>query len=138
MSYTESSDKDIRHYSGTVSYKKSFKLGKGEIRSSQSFAIDLGSVKNLARVYVNGHDIGTAWKTPFKLDIPPGYLHPGKNELEIKVYNLWVNRIIGDLQPDCEKKWTYVSSLFFTADSPLLPSGLLGPVRIIGINETNE
>ena len=138
MSYTESSDKDIRHYSGTVSYKKSFKLGKGEIRSSQFFAIDLGSVKNLARVYVNGHDIGTAWKTPFKLDIPQAYLHPGKNELEIKVYNLWVNRIIGDLQPDCQKKWTYVSSLFFTADSPLLPSGLLGPVRIIGINETNE
>ena len=138
MSYTESSDKDIRHYSGTVSYRKSFKLGKGGIRSFQSFAIDLGSVKNLARVYVNGHDIGTAWKTPFKLDIPQAYLHPGKNELEIKVYNLWVNRIIGDLQPDCEKKWTYVSSQFFTADSPLLPSGLLGPVRIIGINETNE
>ena len=134
ISYTDSPDRNIRYYSGTVIYRKSFKLTRKQLRGSASFAIDLGSVKNLARVYVNGQDIGVAWKAPFKLDIPEGCLHPGVNLLEVKVINLWPNRIIGDLQPDNDRTWTYISSLFYTPESPLLPSGLLGPVRIKSVN----
>ena len=58
-------------------------------------------------------------------------LKPGANTLEIKVTNLWVNRLIGDQQPDVTKKYTYTAQQFYRADSPLLPSGLLGPVRIV-------
>ena len=134
ISYTDSPDRNIRYYSGTVIYRKSFKLTRKQLRGSASFAIDLGSVKNLARVYVNGQDIGVAWKAPFKLNIPEGCLHPGVNLLEVKVINLWPNRIIGDLQPDNDRTWTYISSLFYTPESPLLPSGLLGPVRIKSVN----
>ena len=130
MSYTESDDPAIRYYSGTVTYRKSFSLKKKHLRKAKVCEIDLGSVKNLARVTVNGHDLGVAWKAPFRVEVPPEYLHAGKNDLEVKVINLWPNRIIGDLQPDAPKKWTYTASNWYTADSPLLPSGLLGPVTV--------
>ena len=130
MSYTESLDRNIRYYSGTVTYRKNFTLDKKQTRRASSFEIDLGSVKELARVSVNGHDLGVVWKAPFRLEIPVEYLHPGINSLEVKVINLWVNRLIGDLQPGASRKWTYVSSNFYTADSPLKPSGLLGPVTL--------
>jgi hypothetical protein len=130
MSYTESDDPAIRYYSGTVTYRKSFSLKKKHLRKAKVCEIDLGSVKNLARVTVNGHDLGVVWKAPFRVEVPPEYLHAGKNDLEVKVINLWPNRIIGDLQPDAPKKWTYTASNWYTADSPLLPSGLLGPVTV--------
>ena len=133
MSYTESPVRDIRHYSGTVTYRKNFSLTKKQVKGAASFEIDLGSVKNLARVSVNGHDLGVAWKAPFRLEIPAEYLHDGINSLEIKVINLWVNRIIGDLQPDAGRTWTYVASNFYTADSTLVPSGLLGPVTVSSV-----
>jgi len=133
MSYTESPDKAIRYYSGTVTYRKNFSLDKKHLRGAGSFEIDLGSVKEMARVSVNGYDLGVVWKAPFRLEIPAEHLHTGINSLEIKVINLWPNRLIGDLQPDAVRTWTYVSSNFYTADSPLLPSGLLGPVTLTAI-----
>ena len=133
MSYTESSDPSIRYYSGTVSYRKEFTLEQKHLKKILSFELDLGSVKELAHVYVNGHDAGVVWKTPFRLEIPAEYLQKGVNTLEIKVINLWTNRLIGDLQPGVTKKWTYTSFNFYTPDSPLLPSGLLGPVTLSGV-----
>ena len=130
MSYTESSDPAIRYYAGTVTYRNSFALQKKHLRNVSGFEIDLGSVKNLARVSVNGYDLGVVWKAPFRVEVPAAYLHEGENSLEIKVINLWPNRIIGDLQPDAVRKWTYTASNWYTADSPLLPSGLLGPVTV--------
>ena len=130
MSYTESTDPAIRYYAGTVIYRKSFSLKKKQLKDVPAFEIDLGSVKNLARVTVNGHDLGVVWKAPFRVEIPAEYLQPGSNALEVKVINLWPNRIIGDLQPDAPRKWTYTASNWYTADSPLLPSGLLGPVTV--------
>lgn len=132
MSYTESANEAIRYYAGTVTYRKDFTLSKKQLKVS-AMEIDLGTVKNLARVSVNGHDIGVAWKAPFRLEIPAEYLHSGINSLEIKVINLWPNRLIGDLQPGAKRTWTYVASNFYTADSPLPPSGLLGPVTLSGI-----
>jgi hypothetical protein len=58
-------------------------------------------------------------------------LKPGANTVVVKVTNLWVNRLIGDQQPDAATKYTYTSQQFYRADSPLLPSGLIGPVRVI-------
>ena len=132
-SYTESADPAIRYYAGTVSYRNTFQLKKKQLKKLVSCELDLGEVKNLARVQVNGHDLGVVWKAPFRVEIPAEYLNIGVNSLEIKVINLWPNRIIGDLQPDAGRKWTYVSSNWYTADSPLLPSGLLGPVTLTGV-----
>jgi hypothetical protein len=92
--------------------------------------LDLGSVKNLAEVTVNGKAPGIVWKAPFRVDVTNS-LKSGDNALEVRVTNLWVNRLIGDAQPDVVKKYTYTTQQFYRANSRLAPSGLLGPVRII-------
>ena len=132
-SYTESANPAIRYYSGTVVYRKEFNLSKKQVKDMLSYEIDLGSVKELARVSINGFDLGVVWKAPFRVEVPAEYIHQGINALEVKVINLWPNRIIGDLQPDAVRIWTYVGSPFYSADSPLLPSGLLGPVTLSGV-----
>ena len=92
--------------------------------------MDLGSVKELAEVLVNGKSVGVVWKAPFRIDITSA-LKTGSNKLEVKVTNLWVNRLIGDAQPGETKKITFTTMPFYQANSPLLPSGLLGPVQIL-------
>ena len=72
---------------------------------------------------------GILWKVPFKIDLT-GKLRPGVNQVAVKVTNLWVNRMIGDRQPDVEHTYTFTSPVFYGADSKLLPSGLLGPVTL--------
>jgi hypothetical protein len=94
--------------------------------------IDLGDVKNLAEVFVNGKSLGIIWKKPFRMNLNNA-LKPGENTLTVKVTNLWVNRLIGDLQPNTVQKYTYTTQAFYKADSPLLPSGLIGPVKILSI-----
>jgi hypothetical protein len=89
-------------------------------------------VKDLARVVVNGKDLGVLWKTPYRIDVT-GVLHPGSNQLTISVTNLWVNRMIGDQQPWSPKKYAFADFTPYKADSPLLPSGLLGPIRLTSV-----
>ena len=110
-------------------------MKKKQVKGASAWEIDLGDVKNLARVKVNGYDLGVVWKAPFRVEVPAEYLHDGANDLEVKVINLWPNRIIGDLQPDAPRKWTFTASNWYTADSPLLPSGLLGPVSVSSLHE---
>ena len=74
--------------------------------------------------------MGTVWKKPFTIDVTSA-LKAGINTVEVRVTNLWVNRLIGDAQPDVKTKTTYTTMPFYKADSPLLPSGLLGPVRLV-------
>jgi hypothetical protein len=74
--------------------------------------------------------MGIAWKKPFKLNITEG-VKQGVNSLEIKVTNLWVNRLIGDAQPDVKTKTTFTSMPFYRGQEPLLPSGLMGEVVIL-------
>ena len=74
--------------------------------------------------------MGIAWKRPFRVNISEA-LKPGENRLSIKITNLWVNRLIGDRQPGIKNPLTYTTQEFYRADSPLLPSGLLGPVKIV-------
>lgn len=128
-SYTESEDPGIRYFSGFADYCMA-----PEIPSSVGrMTLELGEVGNLAEVYVNGEYCGTAWKQPFEVDVT-GALKAGKNEIRIRVVNLWVNRLIGDEQPDCTRKYTFTDARHYEADSPLLPSGLMGPVRIVSRN----
>jgi hypothetical protein len=89
-------------------------------------------VKNIAEVIVNGRNMGIAWKKPFRLEITEA-LKAGDNKIEIKVTNLWVNRLIGDAQAGVKNKTTFTTMPFYQATSPLLPSGLLGPVKIISV-----
>ena len=99
------------------------------MRRARTVWLDLGDVKDVAEVAVNGKYLGILWKTPFKVDVT-GALKPGSNQIVIEVTNLWVNRLIGDQQSYAVKKYTFTDFAPYKADSPLLPSGLLGPVRI--------
>ncbi len=78
---------------------------------------------------MNGENLGVLWKTPFKIDVTSA-LKPGSNQIEVKVTNLWVNRLIGDQQPWALRKYAFADIAPYKADAPLLPSGLLGPVRL--------
>lgn len=128
-SWTGSADKGTHYFSGTAVYEKNLKISPQWLKKGASIWLDLGDVKNLAEVMVNGKDLGVIWKKPFKADIGSA-LKPGNNRLQIKVTNLWVNRMIGDAQPGVTKKYTYITWGFYNAASPLLPSGLLGPVKL--------
>jgi hypothetical protein len=133
-SWSDSSDKGVKYFSGTGIYYKSIEAPADWFVRGAKLWLDLGSVKNLADVTVNGKALGILWKAPFRVDVTD-VLKPGGNRLEIKVTNLWVNRLIGDAQPDAARKYTYTTQPFYRADSPLLPSGLLGPVRIVRIKD---
>ncbi len=86
-------------------------------------------MKNLAVVSVNGKQVGETWHAPYRVDVTSA-LKPGANEITIKVVNAWVNRLIGDEQPGATK-FTFADVKPYKADSPLLPSGLLGPVTVV-------
>jgi hypothetical protein len=95
--------------------------------------IDLGDVKNLAEISVNGKTLGIVWKFPYRMDVTD-ILKPGENVVGIRVTNPWVNRIIGDRQPNVTKTYTFTSPKYYKADSKLVPSGLLGPVQIVQLS----
>jgi hypothetical protein len=129
-SWSESTDPGIKYFSGTATYTKTVQAPAEWFKTGAKLWLDLGDVKNLAEVTVNGQPLGVLWKTPFRVDVTPA-LKAGANTLEIKVANLWVNRLIGDKQPGVAKTYTYTAVEFYRADSPLLPSGLIGPVKIV-------
>ena len=158
VSWTERPEPGIKYFSGTATYKKTFDIPQSAIGDPQSaMFLDLGDVQVMAQVKLNGKDLGILWKAPYRVEIT-GAAKTGKNELEVEVVNLWVNRLIGDefLPEDCAwkdmgargwvlaeyPKWlldgkpsptgrfTFKTWKHYTKDSPLLPSGLLGPVRV--------
>lgn len=126
-SLSESENPLIRYFSGTADYTTRFKWA-GTNAGKQ--ILDLGEVYDMARVFVNGRDCGLVWKAPYRMDISR-MLQPGQNEIRVEVTNVWTNRIIGDLRPDGGKRVTWTSMQFYTAESPLRPSGLVGPVKLI-------
>jgi hypothetical protein len=131
-SWSDSPDAGVKYFSGTAIYSKAIQAPADWFKSGAKLWLDLGDVKNIAEITVNGKPFGILWRPPFRVDITDA-LKAGANTLEIKVTNLWVNRLIGDQQPGMAKTYTYTAVKFYNADSPLLPSGLLGPVQIVRI-----
>ncbi len=129
VSWTDSNDDGVKFFSGTATYAKTFDLPRAFFGAGRRQFLDLGAVKNLARVRLNGVDLGVLWKEPFRIELT-GTAEPGKNVLEIQVTNLWPNRMIGDAYLPPAQRITWASVAPYGKGSPLLPSGLLGPVLI--------
>jgi len=125
--WTAHPDERIRYYSGKAVYITSFDLYEKPDQASGLF-LDLGVVKNIARVKLNGNDLGILWTSPWRVDISNA-VKAGHNKLEIELINLWPNRLIGDAALPPEKRLTN-TNIVFKSDAPLLPSGLLGPVTV--------
>src|SRR5262249_18794203 len=130
IAWSESADPGVKYFSGTGTYTRTINAPADWFASGARLWLDLGDVKNLAEVLINGKQLGIVWKRPFRVDVTEA-LKTGANAVEIKVTNLWVNRLIGDQQPNVTRKYTYTTMPFYRADSPLLPSGLLGPVQLL-------
>jgi hypothetical protein len=131
-SWTENPNPGIRYYSGTGTYRNAIDAQQEWFTPGAHLWLDLGDVKNLAHVSLNGKDLGVVWHAPFRFDVTE-ILKPGRNELTVQVVNAWVNRMIGDQQPGATQ-YTYADIHPYKADSPLKPSGLLGPVEIVSAN----
>ena len=152
ISWTDHTNAGVRYFSGTATYEKDFEISADRFPASAELWLELGTVKNFATVSVNGQDFATLWKPPFRVNITTA-AKPGVNHLVIKVTNLWPNRLIGDeqLPPDCEwngdqlaawPQWlldgqpsptgrlTFSTWHTLKKNSPLLESGLLGPVTL--------
>jgi hypothetical protein len=127
-SLSEHEDPGVKYFSGIATYTKSFVLPKGAA-PKKPLLLDLGKVGDLAEVRVNGTLVGTVWHAPYRLDIGQA-VKPGRNQLEIRVADLWVNRLIGDAQPGAAKI-TFTAMPAYTAKAPLRPSGLIGPVTLM-------
>jgi hypothetical protein len=146
-------DDGVKYFSGTATYRTSFQMKKSELKGKALF-LDLGQVYVIARVRLNGQDLGIVWKNPYRVEITDA-VKAGENVLEIEVANLWTNRLIGDAQtpplyersgmdsnklpdwylrgepkPKNDGKVVYTVTDFYNADEPLYDSGLVGPVVI--------
>jgi hypothetical protein len=132
ISWSDSPDNGVKYFSGAGTYTNTIQASADWFKPGTQVWIDLGDVKNLAEVTVNGKSLGIVWHAPYKVDATEA-LKPGSNEVTIKVINAWVNRLIGDQQPDATTKYTFTDVKPYNANSPLLPSGLLGPVRLYSI-----
>ncbi|HRP54929.1 glycosyl hydrolase [Agriterribacter sp.] len=145
--WTARPEQGIKYYSGTAVYSQRFDLEESTGKKAR-MVLDLGEVKNLARVRLNGKDLGVVWAAPWQVDIT-GIVKQKGNELEIEVANLWANRLIGDEQlpddgikngqwpqwllqgkPRTSGRYTFTTYKHYKKDAPLLRSGLIGPVTI--------
>jgi alpha-L-rhamnosidase len=131
ISWTDVPDNGVKFFSGTATYVTTFNLpaDQSEINRSK-FQLALGEVQVMARVKLNGQDCGIAWKPPYQVDVSRA-IRSGQNRLEISVANLWPNRMIGDAALPEDQRFTWSSWEPFKASTPLLKSGLLGPVKIL-------
>jgi len=151
LDWTKHEKRGVKYYSGIAAYRKTFHLDKLE---DKSYLIDLGVVRDIARVKLNGEDLGVIWCAPWRINISSA-LQEGENVLEIEVANRWINRLLGDSQdPDANVRtvqfdhglmgglkyrtgrYTFTTRAAmgsFNFKDPL-PSGLLGPVEIRTMN----
>ncbi|WP_026354990.1 glycosyl hydrolase [Massilia niastensis] len=126
-SLTSSADPSVRYFSGSATYRSEFTLPAG-VAPGASLKLDLGQVGDVAEVSVNGKVAGIAWKQPYEVDIG-ALVAKGANVVEVRVANLWVNRLIGDAQAGI-KKVSFTAAPTYSAGAPLRPSGLIGPVTV--------
>lgn len=149
QSWTDSEDFDTKYFSGTGTYTRIFDIPA--LRPGNRLYLDLGDVRELCRIRINKKPVATLWKAPFRVDITD-FVKAGSNALEVDVTNLWTNRLIGDEQFPDDMGWngdhlsawpqwfvnhqprpeprrkTFTTWRHNFKDTPLLPSGLLGPV----------
>lgn len=118
----------IRYFSGLATYATEFTLPRTTGKPGRPLELDLGQVGDLAEVRVNGQGVGTVWHAPYRIDIGAA-VKPGRNRIEVRVANRWINRLIGDAQPGATKV-TWTSMPTYRADAPLRPAGLIGPVVV--------
>jgi hypothetical protein len=165
VDWTQRPEAGIRYYSGTATYRTAFDAPAG---AGSGLSLDLGVVHDLARVRINGTDLGVVWTAPWHVAIPAGLLKSTGNDLEIEITNCWANRQIGDEQEpaDCEwlpgymgnggflkrfpdwftngtprpskGRYTFTTWNYFTKDSALEPSGLIGPVKVVAEDWSQE
>ena len=162
-SLTKFKEPGIRYFSGTATYQYNLDLAEQDTKEDQRAWLDLGKIKNIARVIVNGKAVITLWKPPYCTDIA-NFLKEGANKIQIEVTNTWNNRLIGDeqqpddckwgpLQYNCnesagyrilkipewifdgtprpsDKRYTFTTWKFYESYSPLVESGLIGPVSL--------
>jgi hypothetical protein len=153
ISWSDHKDPGVKYFSGTATYTKTLNVPPAMLGNERRVYLDLGKVRVMAQVKLNGKDFGILWKPPFRVDITEA-AKPGENALEVEVVNLWVNRLIGDeqLPEDSErnpdgtlKEWpqwlsegkpsptsrhTFTTWRLWRKDAPLQESGLLGPVTL--------
>jgi hypothetical protein len=151
-SWSQSTVPGVNYFSGTAVYRTTFTLDPERLAAGSGLYLDLGQVDVMARVTLNGRDLGTLWKPPYRVDIA-GAAQPGENRLEVDVTNLWINRMIGDehLPEDSVRKggdiqawpdwllqdkpsptgrYTFTTWRLWNKNSPLQESGLIGPVTL--------
>ncbi len=129
VSWSDSTNAGVKYFSGAGTYTKSIQAPADWFKPGARLWIDLGEVRELAEVRVNGVSVGVVWHAPYRIDVTKA-LKPGANEIEIGVVNTWVNRLIGDQQPNATK-YTFADITPYTAGSPLQDSGLIGPVTVV-------
>jgi hypothetical protein len=126
--WAQHADERIRYFSGTASYKTTISVA-GQPEGNHLY-LDLGNLSAMAKVKINGQYAGGAWTAPYRVDITQ-LAREGDNIVEVEVCNTWVNRLIGDqILPEKERRVQSGNSPW-EADSPLQPSGLFGPVRVM-------
>jgi acetyl esterase/lipase len=139
VSWTERLEPGIKYYSGTAIYTKTFDLPAQFTHHASRIILELGNVRELAEVRLNGKSCGITWTPPFRVDVTDA-IRAGSNQLEIEVVNFWPNRLIGDAKLPSEKRRTRTNIAKF--DQPkgdvnyttLMPSGLLGPVKLVRVS----
>lgn len=137
ISWTEHENPGIKYYSGKGTYTKSVIVSQESMSADNKIYLDLGDVREVAEVFVNGKSAGIVWKPPFRAEIT-AHLQVGKNDIKIEVINLWVNRLTGDKKLPEKERFTKTniqtdggSWLENFSEWQEEPSGLLGPVRLL-------
>lgn len=127
-SWTDSAEEGIKYFSGTASYQKSLDIAAGKTGPGRHVYVDLGGLREVGEVVLNGQPLGIVWKAPFRVDLTPA-ARAGKNELIVNITNLWINRLVGDT---LTKGKRYTRSNIDRGEGwGELPSGLLGPVKLL-------
>lgn len=133
IDWTAHSEAGVKYYSGTAVYSKKFDLRATPAKSAR-LLLDLGVLHEVGAVRLNGRNLGVVWARPARVDVTDA-VKAGTNDLEVTVVNLWPNRLIGDAGLPADQRLTETNVHKFGSYSSLWPSGLLGPVKVLSVED---